>query len=89
MTETDIEARLIVLELFSMTAMGLYLANARNDPDYQKAKALLTWLCDAVAGETQQAPPPMQKAARDYAQHLTDRLRENLRALRGEGGQSH
>jgi hypothetical protein len=89
MSNDEIEGRLAALEVFTMTAFGLYLANARNDPDYSKAGVLLDHTRAAVTSLATALPAEAQKAANDYADHLISVLQENLRSLRGEGGQSH
>jgi hypothetical protein len=89
MSNDEIEGRLAALEVFTMTAFGLYLANARNDPDYSKAGALLDHTRAAVTSLATALPAGAQKAANDYADHLISVVKENLRSLRGEGGQSH
>ena len=53
MSPDEIAAKLAVLEVFTMTAFGLYLANARNDPDYTKAAALLDHTRVAVSSLSQ------------------------------------
>jgi hypothetical protein len=89
MTNDEISGRLCVLEVFSMTALGLYLANTRNDPDYGKAAALLQHLRDTVSSLANALPISARPAAESYADQLVARLSENLRTMRGEGGQSH
>jgi hypothetical protein len=83
----ELIARLSVVESFSMLALGLYLANSRNDPDYQKAGALL----DHLEQLPHQMPlTPEQKAkAVAHSRRLANEVRENLRVMRGEGGQAH
>lgn len=90
MTDDEIAARLIVLEVFVMNAMGLYLSNSKNDPDYAKAAALIELLRDqAVSLAVAQLSPAGQAAARAYSSHVAGVLAENLRTLRGEGGKAH
>ena len=36
------------LEVIAMTALGLHLANIRNDPDHQKSGAVLATMRDAL-----------------------------------------
>jgi hypothetical protein len=89
MTNDEIVGRLAVLEVLSMTALGLYLANARNDPDHEKATALLDHTRTAVANLAAALPPETQAAARQYADQLLSNLAQNIRVLRGEGGPSN
>jgi hypothetical protein len=89
MSKDEIEGRLAALEVFTMTAFGLYLANSLNDPDYSKAVALLEHTRAAVTSLATALSPGAQKAANEYADHLVSILEENLRNLRGEGGQSY
>jgi hypothetical protein len=64
MTNDEIAGRLIVLEAFSMTALSLYLANARNDPDFSKAKALLDHLRVSVSSLATALPPTARSGGR-------------------------
>ena len=89
MSTDEVAARLIVLEVFSTTALGLYLANSRNDPDYEKARAFLEDLKSAVQQHAERLPEKAQIGAKLYAQQLVDNLSSSVRDLRGEGGQSH
>ena len=89
MNDDEVSARLIVLEVFAMSALGLYLANSRNDPDYSKAAALLDDLRKSSFVNAAPAGPVVQMAAKQYADHLASILAENIRHLRGEGGKSH
>jgi hypothetical protein len=83
MTDDEIAGRLVVLEVFATTAFGLYLSNARNDPDFSKATALLDHTRAAVSSLAATLPPQAQSAAHEYADHLLSVLAENLRNLRG------
>ena len=89
MNQDEVSARLIVLETFATMALGLYLANSRNDPDYSKSSALLEDLRLTSVSIAAAAGPSVQALAQRYADHLTSILAENIRHLRGEGGQSH
>jgi hypothetical protein len=88
MTADEVSARLIVLEVFGMTTLGIYLANDRNDPDYSKAKALLDYLKQTVQSSRFESAAE-QSAATRYAEELAAQVLQNLRALRGEGGTTH
>jgi hypothetical protein len=88
MTEDEVSARLIVLEVFAMTGIALYLANSRNDPDHSKAKALLDHMKQTVQDSRFQSSGEKVTATR-YAAELADQVLQNLRALHGEGGATH
>jgi hypothetical protein len=89
LTNDELEGRLLVIELFSTMAIGLFLANARNDPDYSKAQSIFVALGDAVDHQAQGLSPIAAKAARDLAKSLISNLAQEIRSLRGEGGKSH
>jgi hypothetical protein len=89
MNQDEISARLIVLETFAMMALGLYLANSRNDPDYSRSSALVEQLRQASVANAASAGPSVRTAAKQYADHLASILGDNIRGLRGEAGQSH
>ncbi len=89
MTNDEIAGQFIVLEVFSMTALGLYLANASNDPDYSKSAAMIDYLRQFVSQKAITLPPSGKRAAESYAEYLLASLATNIRSLRGEVGQSH
>jgi hypothetical protein len=89
MTNDEMMGRIVVLEAFAMAALGLYLANSRNDPDFSKAAALLKHLKGAASSLAVGLPPTAKLAAEGYADHLVSVLTENLRAMRGEGAPPH
>ncbi len=89
MNPDEISGRLIVLETFVMTSLGLYLANTKNDPSYSMAAAMLDHLREASVSNAAAASPAVQANTKAYSNHLVSVLTENLRLLRGEGGQSH
>jgi hypothetical protein len=85
MTNERMYGRLKVLEVFSLTALGLYLANASNDPDYSKATAVL----DYIRGSVSTIPGLSSEAAEEahkYANELTGLIAANLRVMRAEIG---
>jgi hypothetical protein len=41
-TNDEIAGRLVVLEVFVVTAFGLYLSNSRNDPDFSRRRLCST-----------------------------------------------
>ena len=69
-----------------MMALGIYLANSRNDPDYQKAGAVIEAMRQSIAANAKALSAPAQAAALRHGQHLLDIVSGNLRSLRGEGG---
>lgn len=80
---SDTEGRLAVLEVMSMTTLGLYLANSRNDPDLGKAIAFLDYLRSMVNQRCADLDEDAASSARHYADDLLSQALENLRALRG------
>ena len=89
MTNGEIMGRLVALEVLSMTALGLYLANSRNDADYSKATALLDFLRLSVAQSAEHLPEEARTAATKYSDFLVTTLAVNLKNMRGESGHSH
>ena len=83
MNNDQILGRLKVLEVFSLTALGIYLANASNDHDYSKATGVLDYLRRSVAATPGLSSEAAQEANR-YANELTSLLAANLRTLRAE-----
>jgi hypothetical protein len=89
MTNDEITGRLLVLEAFTMTTLGLYLANAKDDPTYEKAGAILDFLRGASRSLAENVSQEARAFAESYSDHLADLVAQNLRVLHGEGGQSH
>jgi len=82
--ESDrIVVRIAVLENLCVAALGMYLANVRNDPDFSKSRALL----DSLQAEGEQSishlPEPMRREGALVQKSLLDRIRNNLAALHG------
>ena len=88
MTHEEVVGRLAVLEVLSMTALGLYLANTRNDPEYERAMAMIDHTRIAVANLAAAHPPEIQTAARKYAEQLLGMLAQNIKMLRSKNGSS-
>jgi hypothetical protein len=80
MSNEELVGRIAALEVIAMTALGLHLANARNDPDYQKS--LLANLRDALTTQAASLPAAAQKHATSFGKHLLDAVARNLQALR-------
>ena len=87
MSNEELAGQIAAIEVIAMMALGMYVANARNDPDYSKAVGLIEHIRHGIA----QRAAGMSLAARTHAvghgDKLLDTVSENLRALRGEGGQ--
>ena len=86
MTNDELAGRLLAVETIAMTALGLYLSNNRNDPDFQKSAALIEGIREAIAGNSRR----LSNAAADHAissgEELLAAVAENLRPLRGHSG---
>ena len=76
--------RIAALEVSSMTALGLHLANATQDPDYQKSGQFLARMRVAVDAQAATLPVEARKHATGYGNHLLDAVANNLRLLRDE-----
>ena len=88
MTGDEVSARLIVLEVFSTLALGILLANAPNDSDFSKARALLDHVRQTVAGSRFQSEAE-KSAAMTYVESLLRQAAENLPQMRGQPGTRH
>jgi hypothetical protein len=86
MNADQISGRLVALEVLSTLAIGLYLVNSRNDPDYSKAEALLSQMQQKINSQAQTLPPEARAAAREYGEHLRSLLSKALRSMRIEEG---
>jgi len=69
-----------------MMALGVYLANSKNDPTYEKAGALIENMRQAIIRNAGALSPRARTLAIEHGNELLNTVRENLRALRGEGG---
>jgi hypothetical protein len=87
MTTDELAGQLTAVEVIAMTALGLYLANSRNDADYQKAAGLIEQMRQSIAQRSADMPLTGRTHAVGYGNTLLDTVSENLPALRGEGGQ--
>ena len=72
-----------------MAALGLYLANSRNDADYSKATALLEFLRRSVSQSTAHLSEDARTSATKYSDALVTTLAANLKNMRGESGHAH
>ena len=87
MSNEELVGRVAALEVIAMTALGLCVANARNDPDYQKARSLLATMRDALKTQSATLPDEARDHASSYGNHLLDAVAKKLRVLRGEVSQ--
>jgi hypothetical protein len=86
MPNEELAGQITALEVVAMTALGLYLANSMNDPDYQKkAGALIEQMRQSVEQKAHDLPLAARAHAVGYGNRLLDTMSENLRTLRGEG----
>jgi hypothetical protein len=72
MTNEEVVGRIAALEVIAMTALGLNLANVRNDPDYEKSDALLATMREALKSQAATLPAGAQTHAIRYGNHLVD-----------------
>jgi hypothetical protein len=89
MTNDEISGRLLVLETFIITTLALYVANASNDPTYEKLTAILNHLRGISKSLPEGTPVAVQTIAAAYSDHLATLVASNIRLLRGEAGQPH
>jgi hypothetical protein len=87
MSNEELVGRIAALEVIAMTALGLHLANARHDPDYQKSGQFLGRMRVAVDAQAATLPVEAQKHATGYGNHLLDAVAKNLRGLCGDDSQ--
>jgi hypothetical protein len=85
MSNEELVGRIAALEVIAMTALGLHLANARNDPDFQKS--LLANMRDALTTQAASLPAEAKKHATSFGNRLVDAVARNLRALRRDDSQ--
>jgi len=86
MSNEELAGRVVALEVISMTALGLYLANAKNDPDGSRTKAIFQALRSAISAHAQTLPPETRSHAIKYGDALLDQVEQNLPALVGHTG---
>jgi hypothetical protein len=84
MSNEELVGRIAALEVIAMTALGLHLANARHDPDYQKSGEFLATMRDALDAQAASLPVEAQKHATRYGNFLLDAVAKNLPLLRGD-----
>jgi hypothetical protein len=73
MSNDEIVGRIAALEVIAMTALGLHLANARNDPDHQRSGVLLATMRDALRTQEATLPTEAQQHTICYGNHPSGR----------------
>ena len=81
MSNEEMVGRIAALEVIAMTALGLHLANIRNDPDHQKSGAVLATMRDALRTQAATLPTEAQKHTICYGNHLLDAVGHPYRGL--------
>ena len=81
MSNEEMVGRIAVPEVIAMTALGLHLARARNDSDYQKSGALLATMRDALRTHAATLPTEAQQHTICYDNHLLDAVAQIYRGL--------
>jgi hypothetical protein len=62
----------MVGRMAALTALGLHLANTRNDPDHRRSGVLLATMRDALRTQAATLPTEAQKHTMCYGNHLLD-----------------
>ena len=81
MSNEEMAGRMAALEVVAMTALGLHLANSRNDPDHQRSGVLLATMRDALRTQAATLPTEAQKHTICYGDHLLDAVAQLYRGL--------
>ena len=89
MSNDEIIGRLHTLEHVAMLALGMYLANSKNEAGNSRALALLDQLRKGVVASSGHFPQGAQRAAKAYADHLLSVLEESVRRHLKSEGQTH
>jgi len=84
MSNEELVGRMAALEVIAMTALGLHLANARHDPNYQNSGQLLASMREALEAQASTLPVEAQKHATGYGNYLLDALARKLPLPRGD-----
>jgi hypothetical protein len=56
LSNEELVGRMAALEVIAMTALGMHLANARNDPDHHRSGVLLTTMRDSLRTQAETLP---------------------------------
>jgi hypothetical protein len=81
MSNEEMVGRMAALEVIAMTALGLHLANTRNDPDHRRSGVLLATMRDALRTQAATLPTEAQKHTMCYGNHLLDAVGQIYRGL--------
>lgn len=84
MTLDEISGRLVAVEVIAVAALGLCLANTRNDPDGAKTDGLLQSLQNTVEAMAVGLSPDVQYHARAQARLLLAQARQSVQGLGGQ-----
>jgi len=87
MSNEEMVGRMAALEVIAMTALGLHLANIRDDPDHERSGVLLASMRHALRTQAASLPTEAQKHTICYGNHLLDAVARNLSRPTGEAGQ--
>jgi hypothetical protein len=79
----ELSGRMMTLEVIAITALGLYIANSRNDPDLTLARGLLDHLRNMIDQKARELPDAAALSARSYSDELLSQVLESLNVLRG------
>ena len=81
MSNEEMVGRIAALEVIAMTALGLHLANIRNDADHQKSGVMLATMRDALRTQAATLPTEAQKHTICYGDRLLDAVGQLYRGL--------
>ena len=82
----ELKGCLLANETIAMMALGMYLGNVKNDPDYEKAQAAIEHMRSAIRTDARKLSPAARNSAESHGEHLLSVVIENLRSLRGKSG---
>ena len=83
MSNEELVGRVAALEVIAMSALGLYLADARNDQDYKESGALLAAMRDALKTQAATLSAEAQNHAINYGNHLLDAVEKRYGGTAG------
>ena len=85
---SELEGQIAVLEVVNVVTLGLYLANTKNDPNFERARALLDFIRDFALKKTAEdlPSPEARQAAARYTDSLLSQVLESVPHLRGSNG---
>jgi hypothetical protein len=79
MSNEELVGRIAALEVIAMTALGLYLAHARDESDYQTDGILLASMWDALKSQAATLSTEARKHVLVYGNRLLDAVEKNCR----------